>query len=439
VSHSAASLEGLGTGSALLTRTSPCRPTPEQLGALHVPSPDRIDFKHHASVDWDFQFFLHDDGAFNFDEVAACLLESDSPLSVDDVDLKVMPNEAEHLTDLWLLKKLRDHPSRTMNLADASLHVVGAPLFASFVASSKGRCGLEADHAFRASGVAAALEALPAFQRCNGCDFLFINSSPAFRQIIGHELMRLLRQAPVLVATADRHYHAKRASFWPEPWRVLIIPYKAHFKTEEASARVDDARRSVTYMFHGNLGRRNSGSARPVLSSIAQDLPNFSLRNQDFKLFRTSAEFEATSLSTAKTYRRSSFCLVPAGDSPTSRRLYDALAAGCVPIVLAELSELSQDLPFPGAVDWPSVAIFAGPTECFANHTTDAIAWLKSLALPEKAAAVEHMRAMGRTVFKQALSYTNRGVATMLLREAKIALASPRVGSRGQYAQNGEV
>ena len=30
---------------------------------------------------------------------------------------------------------------------------------------------------------------------------------------------------------------------------------------------------------------------------------------------------------------RAKFCLIPAGDTPTSRRMYDALAAGCVTLL----------------------------------------------------------------------------------------------------------
>ena len=33
-------------------------------------------------------------------------------------------------------------------------------------------------------------------------------------------------------------------------------------------------------------------------------------------------------------YRQASICLVPAGDVITSRRLFDALSAGCVPLLL---------------------------------------------------------------------------------------------------------
>ena len=31
-------------------------------------------------------------------------------------------------------------------------------------------------------------------------------------------------------------------------------------------------------------------------------------------------------------YTTAKLCLVPAGDTPTSRRLFDAMAAGCVPV-----------------------------------------------------------------------------------------------------------
>mmetsp|Transcript_7819 Transcript_7819/g.28914 ORF Transcript_7819/g.28914 Transcript_7819/m.28914 type:complete len:122 (+) Transcript_7819:1726-2091(+) len=38
------------------------------------------------------------------------------------------------------------------------------------------------------------------------------------------------------------------------------------------------------------------------------------------------------------------FCWVPRGDNPTGRRLFDALAAGCIPVVLSDF--VSSELPF---------------------------------------------------------------------------------------------
>ena len=73
------------------------------------------------------------------------------------------------------------------------------------------------------------------------------------------------------------------------------------------------------------------------------------------------------------------FCLVPEGDTSTSRRLFDALAAGCIPIVIADFyggkegylptqrpgdRAMEANLPFTNLVDWARIAIFVNGLHC---------------------------------------------------------------------------
>ena len=39
--------------------------------------------------------------------------------------------------------------------------------------------------------------------------------------------------------------------------------------------------------------------------------------------------------------RRAKYCLVPRGDTPSSSRFYDAVACGCVPVVISDAFELA--------------------------------------------------------------------------------------------------
>ena len=48
-------------------------------------------------------------------------------------------HRAEHLTDLLVLNRFREHPTRALEASGASLHVLGALLlFASFIADCNG-------------------------------------------------------------------------------------------------------------------------------------------------------------------------------------------------------------------------------------------------------------------------------------------------------------
>jgi hypothetical protein len=49
--------------------------------------------------------------------------------------------------------------------------------------------------------------------------------------------------------------------------------------------------------------------------------------------------------------RKSIFCLSPAGDTPSSARLFDAIVSGCIPVVVSD----ELELPFEGILDYRKV------------------------------------------------------------------------------------
>lgn len=52
--------------------------------------------------------------------------------------------------------------------------------------------------------------------------------------------------------------------------------------------------------------------------------------------------------------RTSEFCLHPAGDTPSSCRLFDAIQSLCVPVVVSD----NIELPFEGMVDYSEFSVF---------------------------------------------------------------------------------
>ena len=52
-----------------------------------------------------------------------------------------------------------------------------------------------------------------------------------------------------------------------------------------------------------------------------------------------------------KGHGRSVFCLSPAGDTPSSARLFDAIVSGCIPVVVSD----ELELPFEGILDYQQV------------------------------------------------------------------------------------
>ncbi|KAF7141826.1 hypothetical protein RHSIM_Rhsim06G0110400 [Rhododendron simsii] len=60
-----------------------------------------------------------------------------------------------------------------------------------------------------------------------------------------------------------------------------------------------------------------------------------------------------------KGMRTSEFCLHPAGDTPTSCRLFDAIQSLCIPVIVSD----NIELPFEGMVDYSEFSVFVAVTD----------------------------------------------------------------------------
>ena len=104
--------------------------------------------------------------------------------------------------------------------------------------------------------------------------------------------------------------------------------------------------------------------------SICTDFQGRVLNKKDGSIFSILNE-------TASLMRSSSVCLCPEGDSPTSLRVFEALATGCVPLIMVDRVAIAANLPFPSLIDWDSVALFAHPLGAASEAATQGI---KSIA-----------------------------------------------------------
>jgi hypothetical protein len=62
----------------------------------------------------------------------------------------------------------------------------------------------------------------------------------------------------------------------------------------------------------------------------------------------------------------STFCLIPPGDTTTSRRLFDAIAAGCIPLIVSR--GIRSELPFEHIVDWDSFTVLVKESDVYYNE-----------------------------------------------------------------------
>lgn len=174
--------------------------------------------------------------------------------------------------------------------------------------------------------------------------------------------------------------------------RILPLPYRAHSAAESSAFESAQpvrptagvVRRGV--MFHGaetnGAGRPRGARALLAQLSEAPALQGVPVRIQLASMVgmatatssdasarppahapgsqpaapvagRRQRESNTVVHASVRAMRMSAICLVPEGDTISSRRLFDALATGCVPLLLRSRTDrFLQDLPFARSVAW---------------------------------------------------------------------------------------
>eukprot|EP00928_Gymnodinium_smaydae_P096446 TRINITY_DN8528_c0_g1_i1.p1 TRINITY_DN8528_c0_g1~~TRINITY_DN8528_c0_g1_i1.p1 ORF type:complete len:533 (-),score=51.04 TRINITY_DN8528_c0_g1_i1:121-1575(-) len=365
-----------------------------------------------------FLFYLHEDGAFNFQKATRCYMEAVGIDHIRDIDQTVNPGVAEHMGDLSFLQSLRDHPQRTLDVREASLHIIGSPIYVSYQAATFQQCGGEEAHVRRMRAMKDQLLQTEAFKEHTGRNFLIHVSSYEISNICKTSgFYELLERGNVIVATSDR-------SFGSDNMRKVITAYRADYsvdvKASTASQRVEEAR-EITFMFHGNQHRSGSGMLRfELLQGLQMNAEVVNTSFVDFKYTSSGKNNSKQVSATYDTYLRSNFCVILPGDSTTSRRLFDAMAAGCIPVIFAEQDLVSKNLPFRKSIDWAHSVVFAGGIECNVYNYKLAGSSLGCLldTLHTNKSYIETFRARMQATFTKHLSYASgHGLVSSLLCE----------------------
>ena len=76
--------------------------------------------------------------------------------------------------------------------------------------------------------------------------------------------------------------------------------------------------------------------------------------------------------------QNSEFCLHPAGDTPTSCRLFDAISSLCIPVIVSD----NIELPFEGMVDYSKFSLFVSVNNALVPKWL--VNYLKSISKAEK-------------------------------------------------------
>ncbi|CAO2829723.1 unnamed protein product [Amaranthus hypochondriacus] len=132
----------------------------------------------------------------------------------------------------------------------------------------------------------------------------------------------------------------------------VVAPY-VHvvdsYTNDEASDPFES--RTTLLYFRGRTVRKDEGVVRAKLQKLLEDY--------DDVRFERSVASEANIKLSTKGMRASKFCLHPAGDTPSSCRLFDAIVSHCVPVIISDQIEL----PFEDELDYSEFSLFFSTDE----------------------------------------------------------------------------
>ncbi|GBG34380.1 Exostosin-like 1 [Hondaea fermentalgiana] len=342
-------------------------------------------------------FIFEDEKALNTDLVVKCLLASiDAPLPADgtrdinvaDILLQSHVQDHEHLrfalTDIALLEGFRQHPDRVYDITEASYIVLGYLPYVSFELPDTDiildicpwlEDGL-VSHADRQLAAMDVLDGLP--QWSNGTtrnQFTMIHSrslgeqglrtsiSPEVTERLVHGHVRMLTGSTTLLDKTLRKNLKKK--IWKKTLgaeafmkNVLRVPLVANpFLSKEAFTQTE---RSIQYFFDEVIGDAAAAkSLRNMQHQIVMSRARITGHAHAFGLMDDRKQ-------NALLMERAEHCFVTNREVDTTdaigmATLYDAIRAGCIPILLFD----NEELPFTMQVDWTNAVYITAGASCF--------------------------------------------------------------------------
>ncbi|MFS7988886.1 putative xylogalacturonan beta-1,3-xylosyltransferase [Helianthus anomalus] len=181
------------------------------------------------------------------------------------------------------------------------------------------------------------LERRDEWRRLGGKDHLIMahhpNSMLLARKHFGSSMLLLadFGRYPVQIANVDKD---------------VIAPYKHVVRRLDAHDSPSFEERRLLVYFQGAIFRKDGGIIRRKVYQLIKD-------EKDVHFTYGSAS-SAGIRTASRGMISSKFCLTIAGDTPSSNRLFDAIASHCVPVIISD----DIDLPFEDVLDYSKFAVF---------------------------------------------------------------------------------
>lgn len=187
----------------------------------------------------------------------------------------------------------------------------------------------------------------PAWHRSNGRDHILPVHHPWSFKSVRRSMKNAIWLLPDMDSTGNWY---KPGDVWLE--KDLILPYVPNTDfCDDACLAQSWSQRKTLLFFRGRLKRNAGGKIRSRLVTV--------LQNNSDVIIEEGSIGEAGKVATQNGMRSSVFCLSPAGDTPSSARLFDAIVSGCIPVLVSD----ELELPFEGILDYRKVALFVSSVD----------------------------------------------------------------------------
>uniref|UniRef100_A0A7N0VIM0 Exostosin GT47 domain-containing protein n=1 Tax=Kalanchoe fedtschenkoi TaxID=63787 RepID=A0A7N0VIM0_KALFE len=135
----------------------------------------------------------------------------------------------------------------------------------------------------------------------------------------------------------------------------IIAPYKHMIKNFYNDSSTFQSRKTLLY-FQGAIYRKDGGIVRQELFYLLKD-------EKDVHFSFGSVQKDGIKAATTGMHN-SKFCLNIAGDTPSSNRLFDAIASHCVPVIISD----DIELPYEDVLDYTRFCIFVKTSDAIKKH-----------------------------------------------------------------------